>query len=96
WTFHADPTHVRKILPEGLSLFDQEVNRNSIATGDASTALGIYNKVDFVLEKADPHFDEPWASRIRNGLVLKHDLEFASSHHNNCIAQWDILLRVRK
>lgn len=96
WTFHADPTHVRKILPEGLRLFDQEFNRETIRNGDASTALGIYNKVDFVMEKAQPCFDEPWASRIRNGLALQQDLDFAASHHNNCIAQWDIVLRVRK
>lgn len=96
WTFHADPTHVRKILPEGLMLFDQDYNRASIKNGDAATPLGIYCEVDFVLKEAKPSYDEPWASRLNNGLCLVEDLEFASRHYTNCIAQWDIVLQVRK
>jgi len=96
WTFHADPTHVRKILPEGLKLFDQELNREHIKNKYANSALGIYCQVDFVLEKAAPSFDEPWASRIQNNLVAQYDLNFAASHYTNAIVQWDIILRVRK
>jgi predicted SAM-dependent methyltransferase len=96
WTFHADPTHVRKILPEGLKLFDQELNRQHIEKKYANTALGIYCQVDFVLEKAVPSFDEPWASRIQNNLVAQYDLNFAANHYTNAIVQWDIVLRVRK
>lgn len=96
WTFHADPTHVRKIHPEGLKLFDQELNRQHIKSKYANTALGIYCQVDFVLEKAEPSFDEPWASRIQNNLVAPCDLNFAANHYTNCIVQWDMVLRVRK
>lgn len=96
WTFHADPTHVRKIVPEGLKLFDQELNREYIEKKYANTALGIYCQVDFVLEKAVPSFDEPWASRIKNNLVAQYDLNFAANHYTNSIVQWDIVLRVRK
>ncbi len=74
WTFHADPTHVRKILPEGLQLFDKQFNRDRIRDHHANSALGIYCDVDFVLEKADPVFDEPWASRIKNGVIAATDL----------------------
>lgn len=96
WTFHADPTHVRKILPETLKLFDQEENRKTIANGYANTPLGLYCKVDFVLESATPSFDEPWASRIRNQVFSSYDLEFAAQHYTNAIVQWDMVLRVRK
>jgi hypothetical protein len=96
WTFHADPTHVRKILPEGLQLFDKQFNRDRIRERHSNSALGIYLDVDFVLEKAVPTYDEPWASRIQNGLIISHDLQFAASHYNNAIVQWDFLLRVRK
>jgi len=96
WTFHADPTHVRKILPEGLKLFDKKLNYEHSKAGYANTALGIYCQVDFVLEKAQPHFDEPWASRLRSGLITQYDLDFAASHYTNAIVQWDIILRVRK
>jgi len=96
WTFHADPTHVRKILPEGFHLFDQKMNRENIERGAANTPLGIYCGVDFVLEKAQPIFDEPWASRIKNNVVTSFDLDFASKHYSNVIVEWDIALRVRK
>jgi SAM-dependent methyltransferase len=96
WNFHADPTHVRKILPEGLKLFDQEINRQMIAGNYANSPLGIYCNVDFVLEYAQPSFDEPWASRIRNDLQASYDLNFAAQHYTNAIIQWDMQLRVRK
>jgi SAM-dependent methyltransferase len=96
WTFHADPTHVRKILPEGLRLFDQEFNRECIQNGDASTPLGIYCGVDFALSSSVPSYDEPWGTRLRDGLCLQEDLEFASRHYVNAIAQWEITLTVRK
>jgi hypothetical protein len=96
WTFHADPTHVRKILPEGLKLFDQQLNRELSAKGYSNSPLGVYLNVDFVLESANPSFDEPWASRIRHNLVSSYDLQFASHHYTNCIVQWDIVLSVRK
>jgi len=96
WTFHADPTHVRKILPEGLKLFDKKINQETIKMGAANTPLGIYCDDDFVIEKAQPHFDEPWSSRLRNNLITRYDLDFAVGHYTNVILQWDIVLRVRK
>ncbi len=96
WTFHADPTHVRKILPESFKLFDQELNRKYTNEKYANSPLGIYCEIDFVLEKAQPSYDEPWATRIKNKLVAPFDLDFASNHYTNCISQWDIVLRVRK
>jgi hypothetical protein len=96
WTFHSDPTHVRKILPDGLQLFDQQFNRDRIREGHANTPLGLYCGVDFVLEKTTPHYDEPWATRIQNGLIATYDLQFATAHYVNVIAQWDFVLRVRK
>jgi hypothetical protein len=96
WTFHSDPTHVRKILPETFKLFDQEQNRFHIENKHANTPLGIYCNVDFVLEKITPYYDEPWGSRLANAMVTKYDLEFASQHYTNVIYQWDMVLRVRK
>lgn len=96
WTFHSDPTHVRKILPETFKLFDQKENRFHIENKHANTPLGIYCAVDFVLERATPYYDEPWGERIKNGLVTNYDLNFSGQHYNNVIYQWDILLRVRK
>lgn len=96
WTFHSDPTHVRKILPETFILFNQEENRFNIKNKHANTPLGIYCKVDFVLEKSQPYYDEPWATRIKNNLVTGYDLKFAANHYTNVITQWDITLRVRK
>lgn len=96
WTFHSDPTHVRKILPETFRLFDQVENRFHIENGHANTPLGVYCGVDFVLEQSKPFYDEPWGSRLQNGLVTSYDLKFAADHYTNVIYQWEMILRVRK
>jgi hypothetical protein len=96
WTFHSDPTHVRKILPETFLLFDQKENRFHVENGHANTPLGLYCKVDFQLVKAVPYYDEPWATRIKNQTITSYDLQFAAAHYTNVIFQWDIELRVRK
>lgn len=96
WTFHSDPTHVRKILPETFKLFDKKENQFCIDNNYANTPLGIYCNVDFELIEATASYDEPWLSRIQNDLVTNYDLQFASKHYTNVISQWNIVLRVRK
>lgn len=96
WTFHSDPTHVRKILPETFKLFDKKENQFCIENNFANTPLGIYCGVDFDLVEATASYDEPWLSRIQNNLITNYDLQFASKHYTNVISQWNIVLKVRK
>jgi len=52
-TFHHDPTHVRKVTPIGIAMFDQKRNSEQ----DRETKLGIMNKVDFELQAVNYGFD---------------------------------------
>lgn len=45
--FHHDPTHVRKVTPIGVKMFDQARNMNTIAAGGAETTLGLQLGIDF-------------------------------------------------
>lgn len=61
WTFHADPTHRRKICGEGLLLFSKKHNNAEIARGGQSTTLGLIYDVDFeILDRQmilDPYYE---------------------------------------
>jgi hypothetical protein len=45
--FDHDPTHVRKVTPFGVKMFDQMINRNWIDTGNPATPLGLQLSIDF-------------------------------------------------
>jgi hypothetical protein len=95
--FHMwDPTHVRPITWEGLALFDQEQNRQWIASGDARTPLGVMIDVDFRIESIQIGLDEPWATRQREGTIAPEELDYACRHLFNVIAEQRIVLRARK
>ena len=47
--FFNDPTHVRIVTADGMSLFSQRLNRQWIEQGFANSPLGIYLGIDFEL-----------------------------------------------
>ncbi len=47
--FFNDPTRVRPVTAEGMTLFSQRLNRRWIAQGIANSPLGIYLGIDFEL-----------------------------------------------
>ena len=44
--FHHDPTHVRKVTPTGVDMFNQQRNQRQIDTGGQETTLGIQLGID--------------------------------------------------
>ena len=44
--FHHDPTHCRKITPNGIDMFNQARNQHTIDTGGNETTLGIQLGID--------------------------------------------------
>ena len=94
--FLSDATHVRAITWEGLCMFSQEENQKWIATGSATTPLGIQIGVDFHMEGATLVLDEPWAKRQREGTITDEELHFAAKHYNNVIMEIKMSLRALK
>jgi len=50
--FHHDPTHVRKVTPVGIDMFNQERNRHTIETGGSETTLGLQLGIDIRVQEA--------------------------------------------
>lgn len=81
--FMIDPTHVRAITVEGLALFDQELNRQWLANGNANTPLGIYTGVNFKITNWSITLDEPWQTQYEAKKLSQRDLDFVLKHYNN-------------
>lgn len=95
--FLGDPTHVRPITPQSLTLFDAEQNRAWVDGGvSAATPLGLYIGVDFyiadLLTTVEPYYLEKYTSGEWSLEVLNQK----SRELNNVISGYRITLRVRK
>jgi hypothetical protein len=91
--FYNDPTHVRAVTADGMTLFSQRLNRQWIAKGFSHSPLGIYLGVDFELTEVKLEPSELWhqlnAQRPAEARVL---LE-RSALYNNVIQEVHMTLR---
>lgn len=88
WTFLADPTHRRPILPEGLQLFSKKYNKLCKETGAAASRLGYWLDVDFEIISVDEIPDENYLKEFENNTV-----EYVQKYlkeHNNIILEYHI------
>ena len=90
-----DPTHVRPILPEGLQMFDQSLNRQWIEKKWSNTPLGIYLGVDFRITTCQYKLDALYREKIKRGEVTKEQLhELLRTHNNVCeqiVIEWSVV-----
>jgi hypothetical protein len=91
--FLRDPTHVRPITPEGLRLFSQAFNRQTMAEGMAQTPLGIYTGVDFTIDSVRFTLDEHWRGRFERKEISPTDLNDAIRSCNNVVSSVEIIMR---
>ena len=94
--FLGDPTHVRPITWEVLECFDQEKNRQRIASGAANTPLGLQLGVNFRISKVTYTLEAPWRERLNSGELSHDQLEFHARHNNNVISEAHIELAAVK
>lgn len=94
--FHVDPTHVRKILPMTLKMFDQEDNVKDLKNHGHYTKLGLLNEIDIEVIKETFFLAEPWNSKISNRQISNEELNFAGSYYNNICSEIYIECRVYK
>ena len=94
--FLGDPTHVRAIIPDGLALLDQRLNRQWQEQGAANTPLGVYLGVDFELTHVEYDFDEPWHGQLQRKEIGHAEAIAAEKRYNNVVTQINMTLRVRK
>ena len=94
--FLGDPTHVRPIIPETLSLFSKRLNREWGAAGDANSQLGLYLDVDFELVSAQFIPDAAWEHELKHGVGPNSPIVLAAKQYNNVIKEIKIQLRIVK
>jgi hypothetical protein len=91
--FFNDPTHVRAVTAEGMTLFSQRLNRQWIAQGISNSPLGIYLGIDFELIEVKLKPGELWHRLHSQHPVDTQALLQQSSLCNNLIEEVQMILR---
>lgn len=94
--FINDPTHVRIITPQLLSLFCKALNREWQRTGAANTPLGLYLDVDFEILNVEQVLDPSYHQVFNEKKISMEDLLVAIRERNNVVSEYKITLRAIK
>ncbi len=94
--YFDDPTHVRVITPNGLKLFSQRINRETIEKGGSNSLLGMNLGVNFEIVKTKRIPSLDWFKLHPNGLTDSKQIELETSIFNNMIEEYEIHLEVIK
>jgi predicted SAM-dependent methyltransferase len=91
--FFNDPTHVRAVTPEGMTLFSQRVNRHYMAQGFSHSPLGISLGIDFELTEMTMQPSELWYQLHPQRPVDAEALKVESTLCNNLIEEVQMTIR---
>jgi predicted SAM-dependent methyltransferase len=94
--FISDPTHVRIITPEVLSLFDRKWNDECQRLGGPNTPLGHYLDVDFMVKSSIAVLAEPYASQHSRGELQDETIQSIGRDLNNVFVEYQIVMVARK
>ncbi len=94
--FLGDPTHVRPISQQMLTLFDRELCEAWQAAGFAHTPLAIYHGVDFKMTKCARVPDEPYRTMLMEQRIGEAEMAEFERSRNNVISELRMELVVRK
>ncbi len=95
--FLGDPTHVRPITPQSLTLFDAELNREWTAGGvSAATPLALYIGVDFQITETISELDSVYYQKLADNELSEAEINQLARELNNVISGYQLKLRVRK
>jgi hypothetical protein len=94
--FANDPTHVRAVTADGMTLFSQRLNRQWIAQGVANSPLGIYLGIDFELIEARLKPSELWYRMNSQNPEGSASLVQMSALYNNLIEEVQMVLQAVK
>lgn len=94
--FIGDPTHVRVVTPEVLSLFSKTNCERWAEAGAANSPLAMYHDVDFEMRKTVMKLDGKWAEMHDKGEITAIKLTQAMQDHNNVVREIRMVLEVIK
>ena len=94
--FINDPTHVRPITAQLMTLFDRRQCEHWIKNKASNTPLALQLSVDFVTENVSYSPDPFYLEELRQGRITGERLEELMRSQNNVASEINIDLRVRK
>lgn len=95
-TFLADPTHVRPITIDGLSMFSRRQCEIWIRDGMANSPIALMVGVDFEIKQTTIVLDKEWNQRYEAGKIENIDLIRAMRDYSNVILETNIVMRAVK
>jgi hypothetical protein len=94
--FLNDPTHVRIITPEVMSLFSKRLNLEWKRLGAANSPLALYHDVDFEIKAVNLDLTPEWSQRLSSKQINQNQLMEVMRSQNNVVKQTRIELKVVK
>lgn len=94
--FINDPTHVRKITPEGIGLFSKKNNQLWADGGCANSPLGFFLDVDMEVTHIEIVPDPEWGQKISEKKITAEELNAAAKKYNNVIQEFRMTVKVIK
>ena len=94
--FINDPTHVRIITPEVLSLFSKANNHKWRTEGAANSPLALYLDVDFEITTVGQVIEDVFIQKVKSQEITQEQLASMSKYYNNIEVEYKITLKVVK
>ena len=92
----GDPTHVRVISPQVLSLFSKKLNHQLAAEGVPNTPLGLYLDIDFEIRHVKQMLEEEYLMLFQQKKISERELVKMISERNNIVTEYQITLEAIK
>lgn len=94
--FIGDPTHVRIVTPQVLSLFSRKNCERWAAEGAANSPLAIYHGVDFEILEQHIVLEARYLDALKSGDMTALQVDEALREKNNVAKEIRMVLRVLK
>jgi hypothetical protein len=95
-TFLADPTHVRPVTIDGLSMFSRRQCEIWIRDGRPNTPVAAMIGVDFEIESTSLVLEPVWRSRLELKKITEAELLLAIRERSNVVIETTAVLRAIK
>lgn len=94
--FLGDPTHVRPITLDLLTLFAKDQCERWQKLGASNSLLALYHNVDLRVVDHAYGLDDAWAKALADKRATQADVDHAARHYANVVKEIDVTLEVVK
>jgi hypothetical protein len=91
--FYNDPTHVRAVTADGMTLFSQRLNRQWAAQGIANSPLALYLGIDFEVVDVKQRPSTFWHGLHTQNPASAEAVLQQNAFYNNLIEEVQMVLR---